>query len=131
MKAGSVSDLKALLLGMKPKLGERAFVFAPLGEGAMIPHTAFALIREEEGACCILPATAGPTGAPQFARITLQVHSDLEAVGLTAAVATTLATSGIACNVVAGLRHDHLFVPWEKREAALALLEKLSLDARR
>ncbi len=131
MQAGSVSDLKALLLGMKPQLATRAFVFAPLGDGAMIPQTAFALIREEEGACCILPAEAGPTDAPRFARITLEVHSDLEAVGLTAAVATTLAASGIACNVVAGLHHDHLFVPWQKRAAALDLLEKLSLDAQR
>ena len=47
------------------------------------------------------------------------------------AVATALATSGIACNVIAGLRHDHLFVPWDRREEALKLLEKLSLDARR
>lgn len=131
MRAGSVSDLKALLLGLQPQLASRAFVFAPLAAGAMIPATAFALIREEEGACCILPAEAGPAGAARFARITLQVHSDLEAVGLTAAVATTLAASGIACNIVAGLHHDHLFVPWDKRAAALAKLEQLSLDAQR
>jgi hypothetical protein len=129
MKAGSVSDLKAMLLGMKPSLGSRAFVFSPLAEGAMIPQTAFAMIREAEGTCLILPAEAGPSGAPRFACITLEVHSDLEAVGLTAAVATTLAASGIACNVIAGLHHDHLFVPWDKRDAALAKLEKLSLDA--
>jgi len=128
MKAGSVRDLKALLLGMRPALGARAYVFVPLAEGAVIPQTAFALVREEEGACCILPAEAGPAGAPRFARITLQVHSDLEAVGLTAAVASTLAAEGIACNIVAGLYHDHLFVPWDKREAALARLEALSLD---
>lgn len=129
MKAGGVSDLKALLLGMKPKLAERAFVFAPLGEGAMIPKTAVAMIREDEGDCCIIPAEAGPDGAQQFAQITLQVHSDLEAVGLTAAVAGALATSGIACNAIAGLYHDHLFVPWEQREEALDRLNKLSLNA--
>ncbi len=131
MKPGAIRDLKALMLGLAPKLEERAWVFVPLPEGGLIPATAFALIREEEGPCVILPATAGPPDARQFARITLQVHSDLDAVGLTAAVATALASSGVACNIVAGLRHDHLFVPWSRRDDALNLLEKLSLDARR
>jgi len=47
-------------------------------------------------------------------------------VGLTAAVAGALAEAGIACNVVAGFHHDHLFVPWERREDALAILSDLS-----
>jgi len=135
MKPGAVRDLKALMLGMDPTLGERAWVFVELASDAMIPATAFAIVREEEGMCAILPATAGPApnsaDKPQFARITLQVHSDLEAVGLTAAVATTLATYGIACNIVAGLNHDHLFVPWDRREEALKMLKKLSMDANR
>ena len=42
------------------------------------------------------------------------MHSDLEAVGLTAAFARALADAGIACNVVAGVRPDHLFVPAER-----------------
>ena len=131
MKPGSVTDLKAMLVGMDPKLSERAWAFQSLSDTTFIPDTAFAIIREEEGVCCILPATAAASDAIQFARITLQVHSDLEGVGLTAAVSNTLATSGIACNVVAGAHHDYLFVPWEVREKALKLLEKLSLDARR
>ncbi len=136
MKPGAIRDLKALMLGLDPKLGDRAWVFAPIAEGSLIPATAFAMIREEEGPCVILPATAGPqdgsSEAPRkFACITLQVHSDLDAVGLTAAVATALATSGVACNIVAGLHHDHLFVPWDRREDALRVLKKLSIDAHR
>ena len=65
------------------------------------------------------------SGTP-FARITLTVHSALEGVGLTAAVAGALAQAGIACNVVAGYHHDHLFVPWDRREEALAILQRLS-----
>lgn len=118
-------------MNMQPSLSERAWCFHSIADARFIPDTAFAVIREEEGACCILPAQAAPAGAAQFAQITLQVHSDLEAVGLTAAVASLLATSGIACNVIAGLQHDYLFVPFERREEALALLNKLSLDARR
>lgn len=131
MKPGSVHDLKAMMIGMNPVLDEREWCFHALVDATFIPDTAFAVIREAEGTSCIIPAQAAPEGAVQFAQITLMVHSDLEAIGLTAAVATVLSTSGIASNVIAGLNHDHLFVPWDRREEALAVLKKLSLDARR
>lgn len=131
MKPGSVTDLKAMLIGMDPHLSEREWCFQSISDPRFLPETAFAMIREEEGLCCILPAAAANEDAPRFAKITLRVHSDLEGVGLTAAVSTALATSGIACNAVAGLYHDHLFIPWERREKALKLLERLSLDASR
>jgi hypothetical protein len=57
--------------------------------------------------------------------ITLTVHSDLEAVGLTAAVSVALGAAGISCNVVAGTYHDHLFVPAQKAADAMAALRKL------
>lgn len=57
--------------------------------------------------------------------ITLTVHSDLQAVGLTAAVATSLADAGISCNVVAAAHHDHLFVPVESAGLAIAVLQAL------
>lgn len=130
-----VTDLKAMVMGMAPELSPDAWCFQPIAEGAGVPDAAFAMIREEEGRCCIVPAqAAGQTAtdaAPRFARITLNVHSDLEGVGLTAAVAGVLAQAGIACNVIAGLHHDHLFVPWDRRDEALALLEGLSRDAGR
>ncbi|MHA7821109.1 MAG: ACT domain-containing protein [Erythrobacter sp.] len=126
-----MTDLKALLLGMDPALSDRAWVFHTITDMRFIPETAFAVIREEEGICVVLPAEAGHEGAPRFAKITLRVHSDLEAVGLTSAVSGSLATSGIACNVVAGMHHDHLFVPWSKRDDALKILTRLSTDARR
>ncbi|MEE4201783.1 ACT domain-containing protein [Erythrobacter sp.] len=131
MEPGSVSDLKALLAGLDPVLDERPYAFQPIGDARFMPDTAFAMIREEEGLCCILPAAAAEEGARRFARITLRVHSDLEAVGLTPAVSTVLASSGIACNIVAGLYHDHLFVPWDRGEEALRLLKRLSLDVGR
>lgn len=131
MKPGGAEDLRNLLAMMDPVLSERAWCFQPISDLTFIPETAFAVVREEEGIACILPATASSPDAVQLARITLSVHSDLEAVGLTAAVSNTLATSGIACNVIAGLHHDHLLVPWEQRDKALRLLERLSRDAHR
>jgi hypothetical protein len=58
--------------------------------------------------------------------ITLQVHSALAAVGLTAVVSTALADAGISCNVVAGYHHDHLLVPLERVDEALTVLHGLA-----
>ena len=46
------------------------------------------------------------------------MHSALEAVGLTAAVATALAAAGIPANVLAGYSHDHLLVPEDRADDA-------------
>jgi len=61
----------------------------------------------------------------------LTVHSDLQAVGLTASFARALADEGIACNVVAGARHDHLFVPIAAAAAAVNALNNLQSRALR
>jgi hypothetical protein len=121
MAAVPVSDLAAMLAGMAPVLDPREWRFV-LVEGAP-PADAFALIREDKGTTAIV---AGAGEGAAFARITLMVHSALEGVGLTAAVSGALAGAGIACNVVAGFHHDHLFVPWARREEALAVLRDLA-----
>jgi hypothetical protein len=118
-EGGPVSDLAAMLAGMAPMLDTRRWAFVAVDGSA--PPDAFALIREDEGLAAITPAEDG-----DFARITLMVYSALDGVGLTAAVATALASRGIACNVVAGLHHDHLFVPWARRDEALGELTALA-----
>jgi hypothetical protein len=124
MTGNPVSELSAMLAGMAPVLDDRAWFFEQVTD--VPPADAFALIREEEGVTAIRP---GERAGLPFARITLTVHSALEGVGLTAAVATALAAAGIACNIVAGYYHDHLFVPWEHRAEALAVLRRLSASA--
>jgi uncharacterized protein len=123
MAGGPVGDLAGMLAGMAPVLDAMRWHFA-LVEGAP-PQDAFALVREDEGTTAIVPRESG-----DFARITLTVHSALDGVGLTAAVAGALAGCGIACNVVAGFHHDHLFVPWVRREEALEALRALAAAAR-
>jgi hypothetical protein len=61
--------------------------------------------------------------------ITLNVHSALEAVGLTAAFATALGQAGISCNVIAGYYHDHLFVGQADAERAMQVLRDLAANA--
>ncbi len=82
---------------------------------------AFALIREDEGLTAIRTHPEG-----EWARISLEVHSSLSAVGLTAALSKALAEADISANIVAALRHDHLFVPWDRREDAMGCLKALS-----
>lgn len=101
---------------------------APQALGAAI-----GTFREAEGVTAIVPeAIARELGddSPAMARITLTVHSSLEGVGLTAAVAGMLADTGIACNMVAAFHHDHAFVPADRGEEALALLRELSASYR-
>jgi len=58
-----------------------------------------------------------------FARITLQVHSSLDAVGLTAVVANRLADQGISANVIAGYYHDHIYVAAADGPRVVAILK--------
>ena len=88
-----------------------------------------ATIVEDEGTTSVLSvADAERLGVrPEFvaAWLTVKVHSALDAVGLTAALASALAAEDIACNVLAGYHHDHLLVPIEKADRAIAVLEEL------
>jgi hypothetical protein len=113
------SDLARLLQGLRPRLHPERYTFANAAE-PVLQAGVFALVRENEGLTSI---HADPRGS--WARITLQIHSSLEAVGLTGVLASRLAELGISVNIVAALNHDHLFVPWERREEALACLQAL------
>lgn len=109
------------------------YVFATVPE---VPDglRAFAVIEEDEGTTVIADtdqAQAHDLPLDQtFARITLGVHTPLDSVGLTATIAQTLASRSIACNVVAGYHHDHLFVQADRASEAWALLDDLARQAK-
>ena len=131
---GGERDLAALLEGLRPELHPDTFVFCSLQLSQAPPSALqpFATIREREGLTLVL--TQGEAEAHtlsyegRFRRITLRVHSSLEAVGLTAAVSTALASCGISANMLAGAFHDHILVPLEDAERAMACLRALSAD---
>ena len=112
------TDLGRLLAGLTPQLDPVEYAFDSVAEPPPL-GTAFALIREDEGVTMIRPGRG-------WARITLGVHSSLAAIGLTARIAEALAGQGISANMVAAFHHDHVFVPWDRREQALAALAALS-----
>jgi hypothetical protein len=62
--------------------------------------------------------------------ITLEIHSSLNAVGLTSLFTTELANNAISCNVIAGYYHDHIFVSTKDSLKTLEILNYLSLKIR-
>jgi hypothetical protein len=66
------------------------------------------------------------TRSTTFARITLKVHSSLDAVRLTTAVAKALAEVAISANIAAAYYHDPIFVPFDQAADALTCLKTLS-----
>ncbi len=116
---------------MAPKRQPGHFVFCTAPEPSPdLIRAAIATYAEAEGVSLILPlevaAAHGFDTALPMACLTLQVHSALDGVGLTAAVATALADAGIPCNMVAAYHHDHAYVPEEMAERALEVLDSLA-----
>lgn len=128
----AITDLNQLIASIKPELKDAEFVFATVA-GNLADYLMLkplASFHESEGLTLILEKHQADSASIDyqgvFKQITLTVHSSLEAVGLTAAVAEALAKQGISANVVAAFFHDHIFVPKGKAEQALNALLALS-----
>lgn len=130
-----IHDLQTLLRSMEPELHDRvyAFVSLPPGQSVLEGVEPLASFREAEGLSLVLledeARAAGLNILFRCLWISLKVCSDLEAVGLTAAFASALAEQGIPSNVVAGAFHDHLFVPVDRADDAMAALRALQRRA--
>jgi hypothetical protein len=126
------SDLETLLGAMQPRLHDDEFVFCFLAEDMPVPAavTPWMTFREDEGLTLIvergMAEAAGLTSAFACRMITLRVHSSLDAIGFLAAITTRLAAAGISVNPVSAFHHDHLFVPADRAEAALAILHDMA-----
>ncbi len=66
-----------------------------------------------------------------YVLVVVRMHSALDAVGLTAAVSTALASHGISCNLLARYFHDHLLAAIDRADEARRVLEQLSALAAR
>lgn len=126
----AIKALDQLISTMQPELQPQIYAYCiwPLNKSwhGPLPLASF---QEKEGLTLVLTEQQAKDFQLDIlfrARwISLTVHSDLEAVGLTAAFATALAEAGLSCNVFAGAFHDHLLVPVHQAEAALLALEQL------
>lgn len=132
----TVRDTAEMIRGMAPVRDPETWHFCTTDDRELAerarPH-ALAVFAEDEGTSLILPdEVAQDLGFPvemPMSRITLSVHSALDGVGLTAAVASALAAAHIPCNVVAAYHHDHVFVPEELAGDTVAILQDVARGA--
>lgn len=132
MSTDGETDLSRLLGTLSPQLTAGEYVFCTFPEACYGDYRHWgplAAIVEAEGLTLIVEKSVADEHdlayGSVFRRISLNVHSSLEAIGLTAAIAGKLAEHGIAANVIAGYFHDHILVPGEEAEAALDALREI------
>jgi len=152
------TDLRRLLGGLAPELAERPRAIRSQAADVAVPADAIMSFREKEGITTIVAvdehavdehavdehaigehavgehaidesAIDASADEPLWAQITLRIHSSLEAVGMMAAIAAALTARDIPCNAVSAYYHDHLFVPWQRRDDTLAALQALTGDS--
>lgn len=124
-------NLWQIVQRLQPQLHEGAYVFCTVESRQPMPSEwCVMMFCEAEGTTIILRREHADELGLNYeyvsSWITLQVHSALSSVGLTAVFSTALTAAGISCNVVAGYYHDHLFVPEDLASAALQTLSDLS-----
>ena len=129
-----ITNLTDILRSMHPVLNPGTYVYALAPDGCDVNAlNPIVTVREQEGLTLVLEESVAQNAGLEIlfrsAWITLHVHSDLQAVGLTAAFSDALGKANISCNVVAGVFHDHIFVPVEQAQAAMDVLLLLQATA--
>ena len=127
-----------LLRRLSPSLADGKYCYASVDESQLMAVANYlgyiaCIFREEEGLTLVfsdeikdeMESISQVKLAGPFALITLKTNSDLMAVGLLAKVTAALAKEKIPANAFSAYHHDHLPVPYEKKDAALASLKKL------
>ncbi|WP_346778658.1 ACT domain-containing protein [Burkholderia sp. Ac-20353] len=124
----SEKDLATLCATIEPEMARPVYVYCSFPDftlpADLLPLCTF---REVEGLTAVIDLQDADRHALPYtfmARlITLKVHSSLDAVGFLAVVSSHLAEAGIPCNAIAGYYHDHILVPVDRADEALAVLD--------
>lgn len=130
-----IKALDVLLKNMNPKLSDEEYVFCTIQtvkDNFVSELNPICTFQEDEGLTVVVEKLVALEANLQFnevfRKITLHVHSSLEAVGLTAAVSTALTNNGISANIIAAYYHDHVFVPTSKSDIALKVLKTIAKE---
>ncbi|MEN2489972.1 ACT domain-containing protein [Flavobacterium sp. B11] len=128
-------NLSTILKNLNPVLNEGKYVFTKVDALDQIPFSKILfLFKEKEGITLVLEKRFAEELNLTFSYIaswiTLEVHSSLAAVGLTAAFSQALGNANISCNVVAAYLHDHIFVDENDAVKAMEVLLKLKQESK-
>jgi hypothetical protein len=124
-------NLSELIKNMTPKLNKGAYVFLSLVDVSIINRKdTICEFKEAKGTTVVVKKELADSLKLQYqfvaSWITLEIHSSLEAVGLTALFSSELTKHKISCNVIAGYYHDHIFVDKNDGERAILVLNNLA-----
>ncbi len=124
-------NLEIILKTLSPQLHNWKYIFLVNDKNYHIKKEEIIMsFQEEEWETLIINQEAADilniSYQQTFGWITLNVHSNLESIWLTAIFSTALAENNISCNVIAGYYHDHIFIPDTQKEKALKILHTLS-----
>lgn len=124
------TDLAAILRSLTVSRRDDVVTMVTLPQPVPLANGILAVITEAEGTTVVATITEAERRGWSVGFVgvwlTIDVHTSLEGVGLTAALSAELASAGIPCNVLAGYFHDHLLVPADRADEAVALIEALA-----
>ncbi|KAK4548059.1 hypothetical protein LTR36_010779 [Oleoguttula mirabilis] len=134
MAAPGGLELAKLIKSMRPTLQDGTFIFATVASDSKLLEQAIPkadmLFKESEGWTIIVTQAIADDLGIDFIfpcrKVTLDVHSSLEAVGFLAAITSRLADK--LRIGVSGYYHDHLFVPLGKEDLVVEELKQMAAE---
>lgn len=131
------TNINSLLRNLQPILSPETYVFTtttqPLSSLLLSTLQPILIFHEAEGLTLITTRDSAQAHSLEYTfpcrKISLKVHSSLEAVGMMTAISSKLTELGVTSNVVSGYYHDHIFVAEGKEEITMKGLEELTKEA--
>lgn len=125
------TNLSKILKKLSPELNPGEYIFHSTNDLSQFDQKdVIGHFKEKEGVTVIISKELADRKKILYkfiaSWITLNVHSSLDAVGLTAAFSNALTEKNISANVIAGYYHDHIFVAKEDADKAMKALIQLT-----
>ncbi len=125
-----ITDLQETLKSIKVSCDNIEYGFTSISDENLVERDKVLATFHENGKLAIIAPveylkSKNIDNEGPYAKLTIDVHTSLELVGLTAVMATKLAENGISANVVAAFYSDHVFVQYDHKDKAIQLLENL------